>query len=287
MVSTRRRLGLSAAALGTLGCGGAGANANTVPAAAPSVAASPRPVATATPAMEARRVVFQLPGMEAATVRRDVQYKMIDGRPLELDVYSPPGSAQKRSAVLFVHGYPVPPGTKFKNTGQYVSWGQLAAASGLVGIPFDWRGDPADLGDALAYVRRSADDLGIDAARLALFGVSAGGGPTMVEALRDIPPAVHAVVSYYSNLTAAVSALGSRTAAPLPAVLVVKAGRDTTMPAAAADQFVADAKAKGADVEALVHPTGVHAFDLLNDDDTSRDIIKQTLAFLTTRLSVR
>ena len=230
-------------------------------------------------------MVLQLPGMESAAVRRDVVYKMVDGRALELDVYSPAGAPQKRAAVLFVHGYPVPPGLKLKNGGQYVSWAQLVAASGLVGVPLDWRGEPADLADALAYVRRSAGDLGIDAERLAVFGVSAGGGPALVEALREVPPSVRAAVVYYGNLTAAVAALGGRAAGPLPAMLVAKAGRDAQMPAAPADQFVVDARAKGADVEALLHPTGVHAFDLANDDDTARDIIRQTLVFLTSRLA--
>ena len=231
-------------------------------------------------------MVLQLPGMESASVRRDLPYKMVDGRALELDVYSPAapaGTAQKRPAVLFVHGYPVPPGMKFKNAQQYVSWAQLVAASGLAGVPLDWRGEAADLGDALAYVRRAADELGIDAGRLALFGVSAGGGPAMVEALRD--PTMRAAVVYYGNLTAAISELSGRAAGPLPAILVAKAGRDALMPAAPADQFVADARAKGADIEALVHPTGAHAFDLANDDDTTRDIIRRTLTFLAGRLA--
>jgi acetyl esterase/lipase len=223
--------------------------------------------------------------MEAATVRRDLTYRQAAGASLELDVYTPAGPGQPRPAVLFVHGFPVPPGSKIRASGQYVSWSQLVAATSLAGVPLDWRGDPAELRDAIQYVRQHAPDLGINPDRLALFGFSAGGGPMLAELLRDPPPSLRCAVVYYGNLTPATAAVPSAAVERVPPLLVVRAGRDALMPAPAFDQFVAEASAKGARVETVVHPTGVHAFDLLNDDDTSRDIVKQTLTFLATHLT--
>jgi len=223
--------------------------------------------------------------MESAAVRRDLTYRQAAGTSLELDVYTPAGSTQPRPAVLFVHGFPVPPGSKIRASGQYVGWSQLVAATGLAGAPIDWRGDPAELRDAIQYVRQRATELGINPDRLALFGVSAGGGPMLAELLRDPPAYVRCAVAYYGNLMPATAALASAAVERVPPLLLVRAGRDAIMPASAFDQFVAEASAKGARVDALVHPTGMHAFDLLNDDDTSRDIIKQTLTFLATHLT--
>jgi hypothetical protein len=43
---------------------------------------------------------------------------------------------------------------------------------------------------------------------------------------------------------------------------------------------------RGIEVELLIHPTGVHAFDLRNDDEHSREIIQQTLQFIQNRLGI-
>jgi len=46
-------------------------------------------------------------------------------------------------------------------------------------------------------------------------------------------------------------------------------------------------QATGSDValEVLEHPGGDHAFDIRNDDETSRDIIRRTLKFVERNLS--
>ena len=37
-----------------------------------------------------KRVVYQIPGMEAVTIRRDVEYRAADAGGLTLDIYYPP-----------------------------------------------------------------------------------------------------------------------------------------------------------------------------------------------------
>src|SRR5947208_16477121 len=77
------------------------------------------------------RVVFNVPGMDAVTVRRDVEYKTADGQPLHMDVYSPSGPTRPRPAVVLIHGGPIPK-LGAKNMGVFVSYGELLAASGFV-----------------------------------------------------------------------------------------------------------------------------------------------------------
>src|SRR5438046_1268805 len=88
--------------------------------------------------MSKKRVVYTMPGMEAVAVRRDEQYRVTDVGALTMDVYYPPNSKAgvRTPAVLFVTGFSdlgaeKMLGSRFKEMGSFVSWAQLAAASGL------------------------------------------------------------------------------------------------------------------------------------------------------------
>ena len=111
-------------------------------------------------------IALQIPGMHRAVVRRNVVYARRGGRALRLDVYRPAGSKPRVRVpgVLLVHGSTGDPSPK--DWGIYVGWGQLLAARGLAGIPFNHRGDPADIRAALSAVRTGAVRLGVDGNRL-------------------------------------------------------------------------------------------------------------------------
>src|SRR5205085_6393264 len=90
-----------------------------------------------------KRVVYQLPGLEAVTIRRDVEYRAADVGALTMDIYYPPDfqSGARLPAVVFVSGYPdlgfqKMLGCKLKEMESYISWGQITAASGLVAITY-------------------------------------------------------------------------------------------------------------------------------------------------------
>lgn len=48
----------------------------------------------------------------------------------------------------------------------------------------------------------------------------------------------------------------------------------------ALDRFVVGALSKNLPISLVNHAAGSHAFDLMDDSDTSREIIRQTLSFL-------
>jgi hypothetical protein len=51
-----------------------------------------------------KRVVYQIPGMDAVTIRRDVEYQATDAGGLTMDIYYPPDwkSGTRIPAVVFV-----------------------------------------------------------------------------------------------------------------------------------------------------------------------------------------
>jgi dienelactone hydrolase len=253
------------------------------------------------------RIVHTVPGMDKVRVKRDLVYKTVGGTRLLMDVYSPAGAAGKQPAVVLVHGGPVPASASFKNTGVFVSYGEMLAASGLTAVTFNHRftapdavRDAAgDVQDLVRHVREQADTLGIDQDRLAVW-VFSGGGPFLSPFLKDSPPHVRCIVSYYALLdlealpaeaTPGVDAETRRELSAVrhistsaPAILVARAGRDNEAFNDSIDRFVQQALRGNVALELINHPTGRHAFDILDDDPRSRAVIARTVEFLRAHL---
>ncbi len=254
-----------------------------------------------------KRVVYQAPGVDAVTVRRDVEYGADDSGALTMDLYDPPGTpgGARLPAVVFVVGYSDPGaqrllGCKFKEMESFISWGRLAAASGMVGITYSTGQEPAaDVLAVLQYVRQNAASLGIDESRIGLWACS-GHVPTALSVLmqEDREGLQCAALCYGVTLDldgatgVAEAARMFRFANPsagksvedLPRDLplfLVRSGRDETPHLnEALDRFLAKALAGNLPFTLVNHATAPHAFDLMDDSETSREIIRQVLAFL-------
>lgn len=259
--------------------------------------------------MPTETVVFELAGMDAVEVRADLAYKTAGGAELLFDVYRPP-SGERAPVVIFVHG-DGPPDVlaDAKEWGQYTSWGRLAGASGLAGVTFNHRSTlgatelhaaASDVDDLISHVRERSDELGVDPDRICIWTCSAGGPIGMRAALAG-HAFVRCAVCFYGMLDlrhlreqipGSVSdevledfspichlPAGSRSPRALP-MLIVRAGRDRPVFNDAIDRFVAEAVQQGATVEFVTHPDGQHGFDVLDDDDRSREIVARTLAFM-------
>jgi len=251
-------------------------------------------------------VVYQIPGMEDVLVKSDLSYK--DEAHALMDVYVPPGlkSNEVRPVVVYIHGS-VPPGAPAKNMGVFKSWGRLAAASGMIGVTFTHRlGYPKpmltdaanDVKAAIDYVRTNADSLNIDKDRLCLAAYS-GGGPMLSLTLREKPAYIRCLVAFYAFLdirrselhqthetAEAISAFSPITylsddIEKLPPMFIARAGLDQ-IPTLndSIDRFVKEAIENNLSVSLVNHPHGVHGFDTLTDDDTSRHIIRAALMFM-------
>ena len=259
------------------------------------------------------RVVYSVPGMDRVKVDRDISYKQIGSTQLKMDVYRPPdlSGTNLRPAVILIHGGYLPAGLPAKalpkEWGVFASYGQLIAASGLVGITFNHRffgsfnalrDSQADLADLVGYVRSHAAELGVDKDHLSLWFFS-GAGPLFCDALRQPQPYVRSLIAYYTILDlqpirkehpetvseevardfSPVSCINSAPAT-VPPLFIGRAGLDSPTIDSALDQFVQDALTRNLSVEVMNHPQGHHAFDARDNDARSREIIRATLEFI-------
>jgi hypothetical protein len=253
------------------------------------------------------RVVYAMPTSDAVRIRRDQEYRVTDGGALGMDVYYPPdaSSGSRTPAVVFVTGFSDLGarrmfGCAMKDMGSYVSWAQLAAASGMVAITYTNREPATDVHAVLQYVRHHAASLDIDENRIGLWSCS-GNVPVALSLLmrKDASDYIRCAVLPYGYMLDADGASGVADAAvqfgfvnpcagqsveDLPRhipLFLARAGHDQ-MPRLneTLDRFIAKGLACNLPVTLVNHADGPHAFDLFDDSDTSREIVRGMLAFL-------
>jgi hypothetical protein len=257
-----------------------------------------------------KKVVYEIPGMESAVVRRDVPYGAAGAAAVTMDLYYPSGTASGAiwPAIVVVLGYPPrepnPLGCAFKEMEWSVSWGRLIAASGIVAIFYTNRNPEADLRTLLGHIRENAESLGIDRRRIGLFAISGSGplafstliaergelacaalcSPFTLDAGGSTAIAESAAKWGFVNPTAGKSARDLPTDVPL---FVARAGQDEFPHLnEALDRFVTDALARDLPVTVVNHAGAPHAFDLVHDSDATRETIRQLLRFLQFHLQV-
>jgi acetyl esterase/lipase len=247
-------------------------------------------------------IVYKIPSMEEVIVQRDIEYA--GGR--TLDVYVPP-DGENLPAVLFVTGFrdagfEARLGCKMKEMASYVTWARLAAASGFAAVTYT-NADPAE--DALTvirYIRENAASLRIDGDRIAVWSCS-GNVPNALALIME-EPVTCAVVCYgfMLDLDGRTSVADAQTqwgfanpaagksvddVPPDLPLLIVRAGRDEMAGLnPSIDRFVAHALARNLPVTLINHATGPHSFDLFDDTDSTRSVIRQIVAFIHLRTSV-
>lgn len=258
-----------------------------------------------------KRAVYTIAGMERALVRKDLVYRTGADGPLTMDVYSPEDTvaATPLPAVVLVAGYndvgyEKMLGVKFKEMAMSVSWSQLIAASGLIAITYTNREPAADLDALLQHVRDHADGLGIDGDRIGVLACS-GNVPLALSTLiahgrtflmcgallygfmLDLDGATGvaeaATAFRFTNPNAGKSLDDMRQDLPL---FIARAGLEQFPNLNdSIDRFVAQAVADNRPITLVNHATGPHSFDLLDDSEISREIIRQVLGFLRSRLA--
>jgi hypothetical protein len=253
-----------------------------------------------------KRVVYTMPGLDAVTVRRDEEYGVIDTGALTMDLYYPPdsNSGTRTPAAIFVTGFNDVGaqrmlGCKLKEMGSYISWGHLAAASGLVAITYTNREPATDVHAVLRHVRQNAASLDIDQNRIGVWACS-GNVPTALSVLmkdaHDYPKCAVLCYPYMLDLDGStgvadaarqfgfVNPCAGKSVNDLPRdipLFIARAGQDQ-MPGLneALDCFLAKALTCNLPVTFVNHSVAPHAFDLFHDSEISREIIRRILAFL-------
>jgi AraC family transcriptional regulator len=249
-------------------------------------------------------IVYQIPGMDAVQIWRDNPYQSANAD-LVMDIYRPPDSkaTTRLPAVIFVMGYSDLGaekifGCKFKEMEAYIGWAKLVAASGLIGITYVNHDPMRDLDALFQHIRGNAGTLGIDEKRIGVWSCSGNVPRALGLLMQDDRPALKCAALCYGcmldldgSTNTAEAAKTWRFANPtagksirdLPPdvpLFIARAGRDDPQLNETLDRFITHAVAANLPISLANHPTGLHAFDIMDDSETSRGIIRQILAFL-------
>lgn len=255
-------------------------------------------------------VVLTLPKMDEVSLQQ-VEYVEDSDGALGLDIYYPPGcklietklAETKLAVVILVTGHADPTieaavGCKLKDSEAYISWAKLIAVSGVVAITYANRNPAQDIASLIDYLKSNADLLNIDLNRVGIWSCSA-----------NVPNALALAISGQINIRCAAFLYGfmfdrggktfvadaasqSGFAAPnanstiddMPrdmALRIIRAGADQ-IPGInqTIDDFCSDALSRNLPVTLVNHSSGRHSFDIFDDGDLSRVIIRDLLSFL-------
>jgi dienelactone hydrolase len=212
------------------------------------------------------RFYYPAPAADAIDVSKDVAYGE-----LKMDVYRPKQSSGLLPALIFFN---TATGAQRSNP-FYKSWAEVAASKNLVAILPDLGGETfaKDFDALIAHLRSNAAKLGIDGERVAVY---AGSG-NVFRALPIVQDPkqtfVKAAVMYYG------SANVSQFRRDLP-LLFVRAGLDRPPVNRDITALVTTATTQNAPVTLLNYPGGHHAFEIVDDEDATRETIDRTIEFV-------
>jgi len=219
-----------------------------------------------------RRVLYEIPGMNAIEPR-EFECPGSDGQPLAGRIYLPAAADPLAAVVVIVEGFPDPGfvkhvGCRFMDMQWSISMAQLIAASGMAAITYANRQPAAD---AIAVIEHVTQKLG---SRIALWATS-GHGPVAISVLDRVSCGV------LSNpITEGVTAIP----AGVP-MFVIRSGKDETPGLnTALDRFTALAMSQNQPMTLVNHPEAPHSFELYDNSEAARLILRQALEFLRTQL---
>ncbi len=208
----------------------------------------------------------------AVTVSRDVRYGTARDTPLMMDVYRAAGSVDARQpAIIFFNTATGPQ----RNNVFYAGWAQTAASKGLVAIVPDLRSgtQAQDYQSLVTHLTDRAADYGIDRDAISVYAGS-GNVSTAFPIVEDPKQtAIKAAVMYYG------AAAINQFRRDLP-VLYVRAGLDRPPVNRAITELASLAVSQNAPLTLLNHPTGHHAFEMIDDDDATRKVIDETIEWV-------
>jgi len=235
---------------------------------------------------------YPVPSLDAFRVTKGVGYARVDSVTLAMDVYRPKTASRLSPALILYSMYwPEENDRPSRESNDHaMRWARIASAAGIVAIIPDLRAVPGtgnaqapararegELDSLLAHLATHARRYGIDSERIALFAASgavASALPAIEDARRS---AIKAAVLYYGGAGADVT-----TFRPDLPILYVRAGRDSPRMNAAIDRLTSLAVTQNAPLTLINYASGHHAFEAVDDNAMTREIIRHTLDFVKT-----
>ncbi len=224
-------------------------------------------------------IVYQIPAMSKVTIREKIVFKKVNDTSLTMDIYYPPGFNKKRNLplVVFNNGAGVMEMPQWR---VYRDWAKLIAAHGMIALNYQVRrGNSLIDGEALMdYLVQHGREYNIDPEKIGMWTCSANARTGLWLAHKSRPENIKAVVVYYGGP----DSLG-RLRQDLP-TLVVRAGLDAQYLNMRIENFVDQSFKQDTRLEVINYVNGIHAFDIYNNTEETKEIIKRTIAFLKTNL---
>ncbi len=259
-------------------------------------------------------VFFELPGMDKVIVKKDLPYLNSSDSTMKMDIYYPPNFDFKRKipAIVVVLGYTDEAGkkligSKFKDFSWLVSWCKIIAASGMAAIVYETVDPENDIFSLEKYLQSNEDKLMIGMDRMGAFVCSAHTPTAITHILNSSNSIFKCLAIYYgmiltqdfeylSQIDTLSLKMGFKTQRltdpkewnnKVP-ILFVRAGLDNVPYLNQAfKNFYAKALDQNLPITLINYSNGLHAFDLYNNNDTTRQIIKTTLDFWKFNLQVK
>jgi acetyl esterase/lipase len=179
-----------------------------------------------------------------------------------------------------------------------ISWAQLIAASGLIAVAYTNREPEADLHALLDYLRQNAAAMGIDGEKMAIVAAS-GHAPLALSVVMSRAAGLRCAAfscGYMLDVDGSTGVAGAaatwgfvnpcagKTIDDMPddvPLFIARAGLDHFPHVnEMLDRFVADAVRRNLPITFVNHAKGPHGFDLFDDSEMSREIVRAILAFL-------
>lgn len=231
---------------------------------------------------------------------------------LLFDVYAPKTVEKNRllPTVVFIHGDA--PVKNLKDAGQYKSLGELVASEGFIGVTFNHstlsNGNSVEeisreVNSLFNHIYDNAETYRIDKNQVVIWAMSAGTPFSLHYALQNPQENIKGIVIYYglADLTSESKVIGvdisneniaNYCPSKLPVekidtnipVFIARAGLDHPVINKSLDSFINRALRNNMQIDLYNHSTGRHAFDLLDDNQRTHEIIEKTISFIKKQL---
>jgi tetratricopeptide (TPR) repeat protein len=224
------------------------------------------------------RLAYPLPPSSDFVVRKDLPYRSWDGHDLLMDAYRPsklsPGARLPVLVILNTLSQ------SRRSDSYYIDWATLAAAHGFVAINFDIHDDglEEDFDRMIEFLAGHAAELNAEANQVAVYAASGNVSRALPLVENPRRTVVKAAVIYYGAANVQEFRLD------LP-VLYVRAGLDRPGVNQQIDALSSTAIRQNAPVTFINHAGGHHAFELIDHNDATREVIERTFAFLKSALT--
>lgn len=227
-------------------------------------------------------LVYHEPAMDKVTVRKEI-FKKSNDTTLTVNIYYPPSFSKKEilPVVIFNNGIG---SNDLPDWKIYKDWAKLAAANGMIGITHQSRQGKAlkDTEDLIDFLREKSGEFSLDKERIAIWVCSANSQTGLPLAMQQNRNHIRALALYYG--------IGWNTREnPVKRqdleLLVVRAGLDSHNINRGLDDLIRNALEADVHLQVINYPEGQHAFDAFDNNERSRQVIRETISFLKDKLA--